>query len=425
MDYDSTLNWLFGQTAKGVKFGLDNTIEILSRLGNPHHKFRSLHVAGTNGKGSVSAMSESVIREAGYRTGLYTSPHLVDFRERIRVCGNCISKEKMLHLAEELKTIADDMSSRGKQPTFFELTTAMAFTHFADMDIDIAVVEVGMGGRLDSTNVINPECVTITNISAEHTSFLGPTLSSITSEKAGIIKPGIPVVTSNQSIEVLDVLKKRASELSSPFAVVGDGDFKVLSSTLDGIEVYVESIDNIIHLPLAGSYQGQNCALACSALMELMHRGIYIPEESFAQGLTSVQWPGRLEVVSQCPRIIFDVSHTAEGVRTVVAELERLLDRKVIVVLGVLDDKDLDAIAFALRSITRYTIATAPNTSRAFPAQRVNETMSKYCPSEAVSDVPRAIERAISLASEDDVILVIGSLYTIGEAKRWLNGETC
>ncbi|HOK28830.1 MAG TPA: Mur ligase family protein, partial [Methanomassiliicoccaceae archaeon] len=326
MDYHSAVKWLFEQEARGIKFGLENTRELLSRLGDPQHRFRSLHVAGTNGKGSVSAMAESVLRAAGYRTALYTSPHLVDFRERIRVDGKCIGEEEMLRLAEEVRNIAEDMAAHGRHLTFFELTTAMAFTHFADVGTEMAVVEVGMGGRLDSTNVIDPVCVAIATIALEHTSFLGSTLPQIAFEKAGTIKPGVPVITLEQAPEVIDVLERRAEEMSAPMTVVGrDVGYEVLSSTLEGTEVYLEEIDAVVSVPLAGRYQASNCALACSALAEMMRRGVYIPDEAFARGLAAVRWPGRLEVVSQRPRMILDVSHTAAGARTVAAELERML----------------------------------------------------------------------------------------------------
>ena len=426
MDYDSALNWLFGQEARGIKFGLDNTIELLSRLGDPHRRFRSLHVAGTNGKGSVSAMSESVLREAGYRTGLYTSPHLVDFRERIRVGGECIGEKEMLRLAAEVRDIAESMASDGRRLTFFELTTAMAFAHFADTGVETAVVEVGMGGRLDSTNVIEPDCVAIARISLEHTAFLGSTLAQIAFEKAGTMKAGLPAVTLDQSPEVLEVLERRASEVSAPLTVVGrDVAYEVSSATLDGTELYVEAIDDVVHVPLIGRYQGENCALACTALVEMMRRGVYIPDEAFPRGLSQVRWPGRLEVVAQRPRVVLDVSHTADGARAVAAELRRLLDRKAIVVLGVLDDKDLDGIAAAFGSVASRAIATAPRTPRAFPAQRVRESLSAHCPTEVVDRVGDAIERALQLASGDDTVLIAGSLYTVGEAKERFDGKAC
>jgi len=427
VDYEATLKWLFAQQARGIKFGLDNTTELLSRLGDPHLRFRSLHVAGTNGKGSVSAMSAAVLGEAGYCTGLYTSPHLVDFRERIQVDGIPIGEKEMLRLAEEVRTIAEEMRTRSadKRLTFFELTTAMAFAHFADRGVEEAVVEVGMGGRLDATNVIHPECAVITRIALEHTQHLGRAIADIAFEKAGIIKPEVPVITIEQDPGVIDVLQRRAAELSSPIKIVGrDVSYELIASTLEGTDVYVEEIDANISLPLLGSYQAANCALACGGLAELMRRGLYIPDEAFLNGLAKVKWPGRLEIVGRGPCIILDASHTPDGARTVSEEVERLIGGKIILILGVLRDKDLDGIARAFGRISRRAVATAPPTDRAYSAEEVGSVLSAYCPTDTVDGVGRAIEWARSNAAPDDTILVTGSLYTIGEAKRWMNGQT-
>ena len=427
MEYEETLRWLYEQETMGIKFGLANTTELLSRLGDPHLRFRSLHIAGTNGKGSVSAMAASVLREAGYRTGLYTSPHLVDFRERIQVDGQPIGQRAMLRLAEEVRGIAEDMraSSEAKRLTFFELTTAMAFAHFADQGVEEAVVEVGMGGRLDATNVLSPDCAVIATIALEHTRYLGPTIAAIAGEKAGIIKPGVPVVTIDQTDEALDVIRARAAELAAPLKVVGrDVGYQLIGSSLDGTEVFVEELGAAVRVPLLGSYQAANCALACGALVELMHRGLYIPEEAVPRGLSRVQWPGRLEIVAEAPRLIFDVSHTPSGARAVAGEVERLVGGKVLLVLGVLEDKDLEGIAAAFGPIARRAVAAAPRTPRARPAAEVAAALAPYCPAEAADDVGGAIERALALAGPEDTVLVTGSLYTIGEAKRWLDGKT-
>lgn len=427
MDHEATLRWLFEQETMGIKFGLANTAELLSRLGDPHRRFRSLHVAGTNGKGSVSAMSAAVLREAGYRTGLYTSPHLVDFRERIQVDGLVIGEKETFRLAEEVRGIAEEMRARSedKRLTFFELTTAMAFAHFADRGVEEAVVEVGMGGRLDATNVLRPDCTVISRIALEHTQYLGPTIAAIAGEKAGIIKPGTPAVAIEQSEEALAVLRARASELAAPLKVVGrDVGYELLAADLDGTEVYVEELDARLCVPLLGSYQAANCALACGGLVELMRLGLYIPDEAFPRGLSKVSWPGRLEIVSAAPRLIFDVSHTPDGARAVAGEVGRLLPAKVVLVMGVLRDKDLPGIAAAFGGIARRAVATAPQTKRAYAPEEVAAALSPHCPTEAVEGVGNAIERARALAGPDGTVLVTGSLYTIGEAKRWMDGQT-
>lgn len=427
MQYEEALAWLFEQETMGIKFGLANVSELLSRMGDPQLRFRSVHVAGTNGKGSVSAMTSSVLREAGYRTGLYTSPHLVDFRERIQVDGVLIGHREMLRLAEEVRGIAETMRSEGeeKRLTFFELTTAMAFAHFADQGVEEAVVEVGMGGRLDATNVLRPDCSAITHISLEHTQYLGNTLAAIAGEKAGIIKPGVPVVTIDQSSEAMRVLEARSRELGSPLKVVGrEVGFRPLSSDWDGTEVFVEEIGETLRVPLLGRYQAVNCALSVAVVAELMHRGVYIPEEAISKGMARVEWPGRLEVVAERPRIIFDVTHTPEGARTVAEEVSRLVGGKIILVLGVLKDKDLQGIAPFFGRAAKRAIATAPQTKRAFPPEAIQAALSPHCPAVAVEGVGAAIDEALGTAGPDDTILVTGSLYTMGEAMRWRNGQT-
>lgn len=424
MDYHETLTWLFDQETMGIKFGLENVTELLHRMGDPHKSFRSVHVAGTNGKGSVSAMTASVLGKAGYRTGLYTSPHLVDFRERMKVGGKDIGQKEMLRLAEEVRGHAEEMrsGSEKKRLTFFELTTAMAFAHFAREGAEMAVVEVGMGGRLDATNVIEPECCAITAISLEHTQYLGPTIRDIAGEKAGIIKPGVPVVTIDQSPEALEVFASIARQKKAPLKIVGaDHGYELISSTLSGTGVYVEELGMNIEVPLVGSYQGANCALACGVLAELMGRGIYIPDEAIDQGMRYVKWPGRLDVVSWDPRLILDVTHTPAGAEAVSAEVERLVGSDVVLVLGVLADKDVRSIAASFGRIARRAIATAPRTKRAAAASATKEALRPHCPVEMVDDVGEAVEKALGAAGKEDTVLVTGSLYTVGEAMRWLN----
>ncbi|MBI0583240.1 MAG: bifunctional folylpolyglutamate synthase/dihydrofolate synthase [Methanomassiliicoccus sp.] len=425
MDYGETLSWLYGRETMGIKFGLDNITRLLDHLGDPHRRFRSVHVAGTNGKGSVSAMTASMLQEAGYVTGLYTSPHLVDFRERIRVDGGCIGEREMLRMAEEVREFAERSSAPEERLTFFELTTAMAFAHFADAGVEEAVVEVGMGGRLDATNVLLPDCCAITGIGLEHTAYLGTTRAAIAGEKAGIIKPGVPVVTIDQDPEALDVISRIAAERGSDLKVVGrDASFEVLSSTLDGNEVHIEEIGASVRVPLLGRYQGGNCAVACGIIVELMKRGTYIPDEAITGGLARVKWPGRMDMVSRSPSMMFDVTHTPDGAREVAAEIKRLFSGDIVLVLGVLDDKDLDGIAAGFGPLARTAVATSAATPRAFTAGAVADALRHYCPSvEAVDGVANALDRALELCPPDGTVVVTGSLYTAGEAYRWLDGR--
>jgi dihydrofolate synthase/folylpolyglutamate synthase len=423
MGYRETLDWLYGLETMGIKFGLENVSELLEHLGNPHLRFRSVHVAGTNGKGSVCAMTSSVLRQAGYKVGLYTSPHIVDFRERIQVNGVEIPEPKLLKLVEEVRPFVDEMSRSGpdKRLTFFEITTAMAFAYFADKRVEEAVIEVGMGGRLDATNVIAPDCTVITRINLEHTKYLGDTISRIAREKAGIMKPGVPVVTAEDKEEALAVFRSVAMGRRVPLRIVGrDIRYEVLSSTLEGIVVLLDGLPSEVSVPLPGSYQASNVALSYGCIRELRERGIEVSDDSIVEGLGKVKWPGRIEVLSRSPLVILDASHTPDGAGAVAADIKQLARGRTILVLGVLNDKDLEGIAKHFGSIASMAIATSPDTKRAFLAAAVRDALRKYCSHvEIFEGVGKAFARAIALATEDDTVLVTGSLYTIGEGRRW------
>ena len=426
MNYSETLDWLFSLEHMGVKLGLDNVKELLHRLGNPQDEFRSVHVAGTNGKGSVSAMLASILREQGYRTGLYTSPHMVDFRERI-LCGReLISETELAKLAMEVKGQWEEMErTTGQIPTFFEVTTAMAFLHFADRGIEEAVIEVGMGGRLDATNVINPDCSIITCISMEHTQYLGNTLSSIAAEKAGIIKPGVPVVTAADQPEVLDVIKRIALAKEAPVRIVGkDVDYRLISATTEGTTIELGSLSVPVKLPLLGGYQAVNAATAYAAALELDRINVEVEEKAIIAGLENVRWPGRLELVQGRPMIVLDATHTPEGARKVALEFNKLFGRNMTLVIGVLNDKDLAGVVGPFAGIAKKAIATAPATERAYPATMVAQVLDRDLKNvEIEPSIPRAIQRAIEISEANEVILITGSIYTVGEAKAWLGSH--
>ncbi len=426
MNYPEALDWLFSLEHMGVKLGLDNIKELLRRLGDPQDEFRSIHVAGTNGKGSVSAMLDSILREQGYRTGLYTSPHIVDFRERIRTDGDQISDLELSRLALEVKGQWEEMErTSGQMPTFFEATTAVAFLHFADMGIEEAVVEVGMGGRLDATNVINPDCTIITNISLEHMQYLGDSLKSIAAEKAGIIKPGVPVVTAAEQAEVLEVIQQVAFANGAAVRVVGrDVSYRLINSTLEGSLVELGGLSIPVRVPLLGEYQAVNAATAYGAVVELARKGIQVDEKAIIGGLQNVQWAGRLEIVRTKPLIVLDASHTPDGARKTASEAKKLFGGDLTIVIGVLNDKDLDGVVRPFATIARRAIATAPETDRAFSAEDVAQALKCHLKDvEIVPNVPSAIRRAIEISGADGKILVTGSIYTIGEAKAWLGSH--
>jgi dihydrofolate synthase/folylpolyglutamate synthase len=426
MECASSLEWLLGLETMGIKLGLTNVTDLLRRLGDPQDSFRSVHVGGTNGKGSVSAMTASALRRQGYRTALYTSPHLVEFRERMEVDGQMISEAELARLTEEVRGHVEDMHlvSPESHATFFEATTAIAFLHFAEKGVEEAVVEVGMGGRLDATNVITPDCSVITRISMEHVKYLGDTIVKIAAEKAGIIRPGVPVVTAADG-DALRVIERTAKEAGSEVRLVGrDVPYCVESADLDSTVVVINDLGRPVKMPLLGSYQASNAAMAYATCRVLRERGVEVTDESIIAGLETVHWPGRLELVQRNPALIFDVSHTPDGAKATTDDLKQLLGRKVILVLGVLDDKDLEGIASYFGSVASRAIATAPMSNRAFPAEKVAKALSRHVPIvQMASSVAGALQRALSLATPEDAILVTGSLYTIGEAKAWWSGH--
>ena len=417
MNYEEAMNFIQNTSKFGSVLGLDNIKELLERLGNPQDQLKVVHIAGTNGKGSVSAMTESVLRESGYITGLYTSPHLVDFSERIRVCGKKISDSEFLELAKDVKYHADKMLSESKKLTFFELTTAIAFAHFARCGVEIAVIEVGMGGRLDSTNVISPEVCAITPISMEHAEFLGDTLAKIAAEKAGIIKPGIPVVCSKQPDDVIKVIRSKTDML----IVAGENSkFEIISSDSNGTEIFSDAVGMNLSVPLIGSYQGDNCALAVIMLRELMNRGFYIPDEAFLRGLQNTKWPGRLETVSFNPRIIIDCTHTPAGAEVVASEVKRIFGN-VILIFGILKDKDVKAVAEKFGAISEKAFIVTPDSKRALSAEQASKYFEPYTKVQICPSLKCAISAAKENAGSNGTILITGSLYMAGEAMEVLN----
>jgi len=425
MGYAETISWMFNLERFGIKLGLDNMTELMDRIGNPHVGMRSVHVAGTNGKGSVCAFTERMLRAHGLKTGLYVSPHLVDFRERISVSGRLISERDTVRYAEELKPIMDTMAEENpkKQLTFFEFTTALALEYFADKQVDIVVAEVGMGGRLDATNVLTPDAAGITRIWLEHTSYLGETIPEIAREKAGIIKPGAVVVTCEKNPRALSVIESTCERRRAKLQIHGR-DFRTENSrqTLRGTEFDYHGRRNLTDLNtmLIGTHQAENAAAAVALVEGLEGRSILLSDDEIREGLAKTRWPGRLEVVSRRPLLIFDGSHNPEGVRTTVNTLEDLKVTPLTFVLGCLDDKDYRGIVSALAPHASRIVCTQVMNTRALPVERlsaaVRELFSGNAESHRFSHV--ALDSATASSSGKGVC-VIGSLYLVGEAIQW------
>lgn len=408
--YLESLDWLYGLQKHGIKLGLRNIRELLSALGDPQKSFRSVHVAGTDGKGSVSAITASILRESGIRTGLYTSPHLVRFNERICVDGVQISDEELAGYVSKVRPKVEEMASQDVMCTFFEVTTAIAFMHFRDKGAEYAVIEVGMGGRYDATNVIIPDVSVITNISLEHTEYLGDTIGKIAAEKAGIIKEGVPVVTLSIG-PALDVVEARAAEAGSDLTVVKAPE--IVSMSPIGTE-FVYGGERYT-VGLAGKHQAINAATAVETVRLL---GDERTEKAIVSGLRNVSWPARLQKLPGQP-IVLDVTHTEAGARDLADDISRIYG-KVTLVIGVLTDKDLRGIAKSLAPVVNRAVVASPDSERAMPLDTEMARISEYMQNaEAAPTVGEAVRRALEIRG-DDTVLITGSHFTIGEAIRWL-----
>ncbi len=423
MSYEAEIAYLYSLRKFGMKLGLDNIRSLLFELQNPEASFRSIHVAGTNGKGSTSAMIEAVLRTAGVTTGLFTSPHLASFTERIRVNGKEISEEDVALLAGEVRRAAERIP--GFLPTFFEVTTAMAFLYFRNMRVAWAVIEVGMGGRLDATNILMPEVSVITPIDIDHSDFLGDTLAKIAGEKAGIIKQGVPVITARQHPEAAEVLRSAAKKCGSEMVVYGE-DFSadITAEGLAGITInyYGEREYRGLSLQLAGRHQALNAALAVRTAEEVMKRHPEL-DCDIRKGMSNARWQGRLEFVKNDPPMLIDGAHNPRAAAVLAEYLSRALDvyRRIILVMGVMSDKDREGIIKPLLPLASEIIFTAPAYGRAAsPEALAAEASGLGYVSQTARTVSEALQLAEELYTPGDLIVVTGSFYTIGEVKESL-----
>jgi len=434
VDFDETVEYLYALQKFGTKLGLENTRALLELLGNPERKPRFLHVTGTNGKGSVSAFAASALQAAGIRTGLYTSPHLVSFTERIRLDGVAVSEAGMVAFAGKLRALVSDRLPE-MRPTFFEFTTAMALDWFAGNGADVVVLEVGMGGRLDSTNVVMPECCVITNVDVEHTEYLGGTIAEIAREKAGIIKHGVPLVTSEQKPEVIKYIEGVCREADAPMYLMG----RDYACTPKGFEwrdgSVVQRFDYSgphgdmkgLETSLVGAHQLINAATAACALGVMAGRGIAVDEDAVRRGFKAARWEGRLEVVSERPLLVLDGAHNP-------ASAARLADavkvyfagryKRLLLVAGVMADKDVDGTLGPLIGLADKVVITRAEYDRSADTDALVSYAAGHGSDAVVkATVSEALSWAMSEAGPDDMVLVAGSLYVVGEAKAALSDK--
>lgn len=404
MNYKETVNWMFQQLPMYQKQGktafkkdLTNSLAFSKHLGFPHKKFKSIHVGGTNGKGSTSHMLASVLQECGYRVGLYTSPHLKDFRERIKINGQDVSEEFVTSFVEKNNLFLHDL-----KPSFFEMTVAMTFQYFAEENVDVAIIEVGLGGRLDSTNIITPELAVITNIGLDHTQFLGNTLEEIASEKAGIIKKGIPVVIGESTESTRLIFEEKAQETGSCISFANEMNIWAAYPS-----------------DLKGNYQEHNKKTVIASLEILRSIGWSIDEENIKSGIaktkSNTNFKGRWETLSLSPKVICDTAHNREGLQCVINQLLEEKFRKLHIVLGVVNDKDLSLVLPLFPKSAIYYFCK-PSIERGMDAEVLQNSAEKY---NLVGETYNSVEKAYLAANEaatlDDLIFVGGSTFTVAE----------
>lgn len=427
----SALDYLFSLERFGIKLGLETTEKLLSMMGNPERSYKTIHVAGTNGKGSTCSFLASVLRSQGYRVGLYTSPHLMKFNERIQVNGIEITDEQLIELTEFIR---NQFAKAGLAPTFFEFTTGIAFEFFRRQKVDIAVIEVGMGGRLDATNVLLPIVSVITNISFDHQAHLGSTLLEIANEKAGIIKPGVPLVTGETDSEIRDVFERRCKKLKSEFQNSHDSiAVHKISSSLEGQVFRSEGkICGEFFITLLGDHQLQNAQLALSTIAQLRETGIVISENAIKEGLANATWRGRLEIVNKSPLVLVDGAHNVAGMNALVTFLRQLTKqcRELftlneqgqnkpqfsVLILAIASDKEHDLMVRDIVPLFKQVIVTE-GSFKPMPANKLVQAVKKYNSNVCIVQEPSiAIRETLQVATKNDVIVITGSLYMIGEA---------
>jgi dihydrofolate synthase/folylpolyglutamate synthase len=439
--YREALEYLYGLTNYEIKsqfayapqfFDLRRVHRLLDALGVPHQRFRSVHVAGTKGKGSTCAMLESMLRSAGYRTGLYTSPHLHSFRERMQIGGTCIPESDFVALVRQIRPWAD----QDPELTTFEVATALAFLHFAQAGVEIAVVEVGLGGRLDATNVITPLVSVITTIGHDHMHILGNTLAEIAAEKAGIIKEGVPVVTAPQAPTALAVIERVCAEKRAALHRVSQRwQWRATQRTLDGQRFTIGSRRSSagaantcssyrgLYVPLLGTHQLRNAAVVLTAVHALRSSGVEVSESAIRQGLCDVVWPARFEIMGRQPFFVVDGAHNVDSARALSRTLQQYFPAKQPwFVLAVLSDKDIRAVLKQLLPSAQGALFSRSRHPRAAAPRQLQEAAAESAtPTEVLPDLAAATDRAIELAGPDGLVVAAGSFTTAGEVREsWL-----
>jgi dihydrofolate synthase / folylpolyglutamate synthase len=436
MNYDAAVRYLLSlgrelaapTQAAAAKFNLENITILLERLHRPDRAYPTVHIAGTNGKGSTAAFVESILRQAGFRTGLNTSPHLERINERFRIAGEEISDELFAETFTSIHSVIEELLAEGKlraHPTYFEFVTALAFEVFARQCVEFGVIEVGLGGRLDATNVITPVVSVITHIDFDHENFLGHSLGEIASEKAGIMKRGVPVVSASQMPEAREILRSRAAEFHCQLIETAEA-FRVSEEVMEGgcasarVAEVLTGAQFFLVPQLPGRFQLQNALNAVAAARLLQAKDFHISNENIERGIASAQWPGRLEKIQSHPDLYLDGAHNPGAARELARFLEENFSgRRILLIYGAMRDKAVDEVTGLLFPLAAEVIFTQPNNPRAISAPQLAQMAGHHASHFSVIDnAEAALDHAIAIARPDDVIFITGSLYLVGQLRH-------
>ena len=424
MDFKESIDWLYSFKQYGSKLGLERISFLMKQLKSPQNNIKIVHVTGTNGKGSVCKFVGSILQKAGYSVGVYISPHLERFSERIVIDDREVSEEEITVLVEKIKPVVDEMIDNGNTPTFFEIVTAMAFLFFSDSSVDFAVVEVGLGGRFDATNVVIPVVSVITNISLEHTARLGEDVKSIAFEKAGIIKDNVPVVTAVKD-DAKIVVEKTAEEKNAQVICIDKNSWKRLSHTIQDQEFLIHGIlnDYTVKTSMLGKYQGENITLAVTAAEQLQMNGTYLTDNDIIDGISTAFNPGRMEIIAEDPTILLDGAHNPAGMEMLEKTLKEDFEyERLVLVVGILEDKDIQRMLSAIIPLSDVVIVTKSKNARACEPTALKDRIKEIGYTKDLfveKSLPKAIDHAKVMAGKKDVICISGSLFTVGEARSY------
>ncbi len=428
-DYQQALKYIYQLNKYGIKLGLENIFYLLSLLGNPQEKLKIIHIAGTNGKGSTAVIISSILQAAGFKVGLYTSPHLVDFNERMKINGKNISSSKVVELLERIKPFIKKTAKAKdcRHPTFFEVITAMAFLYFYEEKVDFLVLEVGLGGRLDATNVCNPLLSVITRIDYDHMDKLGNSLKEIAREKGGIIKSGKVVISSKQYKTVKNELRKIAKEKETEIFFIDEKiNIRLIKADINGISFNLKGLYGEfknLFLSLIGKHQLENAATAIGVIETLKINGFKITTHAIREGLKRVKWEGRLEIIQEKPLIIMDGAHNPNGIKKIKKALKEIFSyQRLILILAIFSDKDYSKIIQIISPIANLLITSQSKNPRATPSEIIAQEAKRFINQDRIKitkTIPQAIKYALKIAHQDDLICLTGSLYTVGEARKY------